>query len=217
MWIKIGRGAEYRENYVEIGAVRNQCIFDPDSKTPIPQMFQAVKDHITMQITAINDKNAKYDNAGNKVMKSRIAIALSEKLDGENKDNALRFISFLAENNLAPKHMSPSAWKVNCGDERIFRIRLHDYGWTVEHMPTLFGTPQPYTPTIFDNYINDENLREFVNNKMKICDGCYLPKKCARKELSDDFNTICHVKWDNPDGDTIDNFIVITRFFLANK
>jgi len=194
-----------------------QCLYDTANGNPLPQDFDITKEFITAKIKHINNKHNKYDNAVTSALKSKIAIAMSESLNGEDKANALKFISFLSENKLSPQHMSPNAWKVNYSDTRIFRIRLDvkKANWTVELMPTLFGNPAPH-PTDFDTFIDNENLREFINSKMKICRNCY-PKKCARKELSEEFNTICNVNWANPNNEAINNLIKMTDYWKKQE
>jgi len=216
--LKIGNGAGFIENRLTIESERGKPIFDSDSLIPISQQFQTVREFIQTKINIINEKNNKYENSKDSILKSKIAIAMSEALDENNKKNALRLIAFLTENKMSPQHMSPNAWKSSRRGEKsfLFRIRLDNKNakWSVELNPTLFSKLNPYAPTDFDKYIDENGLREFINNSMKICTNCYH-KICARKELDGElgeFNYICNVKWVNPDSETVDKLIKIAKY-----
>jgi len=211
--IKIGHGFKFIDNWLTIESERDKRLFDTNSQNVSQNHFEIVEEFIHTRIKEIDHKNGKYENSSNKALKSRAAIALSETLTDENKNNALRFITYLSNNNLTPQHMSPNAWKVKRGKTTIFRIRLYANKprWVVELMPNLFGKPTPYSPTKFDVYIEEIALNDFIKSNYKLCKYCN--SKCARKELDGEFNEICSVRFENPNIETINNLIKITEFW----
>jgi len=199
---------------------RNLCnlshrfLHDPAAapSTSIAQrQFEIIKAFIHAKIKFIDDKNNKYIHS-EPALQSKIAIAISEALDGESKESALKLITYLSGNKMSPQHMSPNAWKSSFGGEQLFRIRLDvkKKRWSVELNIGILGESGLSTFDAFYEYIGSHNLRGLDCGKVRKCNGCNTNcVKRTKKNPSD----ICHVKWENSNNETVDSLIKITALW----
>lgn len=143
----------------------------------------------------------------------KIEDVISELLDGDIKQNAMDFVTYLRDNKFTLARTSTGeSWKIGYKGKGVGRILwLTKNNWNV--CPYADYTKE------YEDYLKRENLQEIIMNNLFFCHRCH-PHSCAprgvkeeefkghtKKYFGIEVHTMCK-HWDaffhNPDPKTID-------------
>ena len=131
---------------------------------------------------------------------SKIEDAITELLDGELQENALKFTAYLKENGLTPNMSGQNEWKMLFNQYYLGWIIIESNKWLFEIFDFLhFG----------DFNDEDDEFNKAVHDHVKICNepchDCWRAKDV--KIFGKEFKSVCsqHSRaFENPDSKTIE-------------
>ena len=131
--------------------------------------------------------------------------------DDEIKNTILDFALYLRTNKMPPQWAAINSWKFLYKKERIGYIRLINDSWFYDYIiPKKEKSRELYKANLtidekFEEYVANENLKEYILDNVKYCTNCISVGHCSPKNLNifgKDFEKLCwngNLSFKNPD------------------
>jgi hypothetical protein len=150
------------------------------------------------------------------------------EFDEEIKSSIINFASYLRANKMPPQWAAINSWKFLYKKERIGYIRLIDGSWFFDYIiPKKEQALELYKPDLtidekFEEYAAAENLKEFILDNVKYCQGCISAGHCSPKNLTvfgKDFKNLCwngNLSFKNPNAAELENLKKLYEYIKNN-
>ena len=124
--------------------------------------------------------------------KQAVVDLINSELKNERKENALDYIDFLFMNEISAIHKTGSTWGFDYLGENLSVIDISGHrgpgGWVI-----YWGATEPSIP---QNYVIDEHLKEFAFAHIGFCGKCESnkPNYCGKRWTiyGKEFDDVCH-------------------------